>query len=95
MPEVIFNMYIYRYLISGVWMTLNRHHSIPHLTKMSDSGLTISGPRNPVAPPPDGETPITLYGYIPSLALGIVAVIAFSLVVIPNIWYLFKKRRGY
>lgn len=61
---------------------------------MSD-GLTINGPRNPIVPPPDGETPITLYGYIPSLALGIVAVVAFALVVIPNFWYVFRQKRRY
>lgn len=60
---------------------------------MSD-GFTIDGPRNPNFPPPEGETSITLFGYIPSLALGIVAVIVFSLVAIPNIWYL-RKGRGY
>jgi hypothetical protein len=52
---------------------------------MSDSGLTISGPRNPNIPPEDGEASITLYGYIPALALGIIGVI----------WFLIKSGRRY
>jgi uncharacterized membrane protein YczE len=62
---------------------------------MGDNGLTISGPRNPNIPPPDGETPITLYGYIPALALGIVGLICFILNVFPNLWSLWKKGNRY
>jgi uncharacterized membrane protein YczE len=62
---------------------------------MSDSGITISGPRNPNIPPGDGEASITLYGYIPALALGIIGVICFILVTIPNIWFLIKSGRRY
>jgi hypothetical protein len=62
---------------------------------MSDSGITINGPRNPNVPPGDGEASITLYGYIPALALGIIGVICFVLVTIPNIWFLIKSGRRY
>jgi hypothetical protein len=63
--------------------------------RMSDSGLTTNGPRNPNIPPSDGEASITLYGYIPALALGIVGVICFILNVFPNLWCLFTKGRRY
>lgn len=62
---------------------------------MSDNGLTINGPRNPNIPPGDGEASITLYGYIPALALGIVGVICFILNTFPNIWFLWKGGRRY
>ena len=62
---------------------------------MSDSGITINGPRNPNIPPGDGEASITLYGYIPALALGIVGVICFVFSTFPNLWYLIKSGRTY
>ena len=64
-------------------------------TTMSDNGLTINGPRNPNVPPGDGEASITLYGYIPALALGVVGVVCFIFNTFPNIWYIWKSGRRY
>lgn len=57
---------------------------------MSDSGLKYNGPINPS--PGDGESSIIIYTYIPSLALGIIGVITFSLIFFVNLYYLIKKR---
>ncbi|WWC89875.1 uncharacterized protein L201_004803 [Kwoniella dendrophila CBS 6074] len=54
------------------------------------SGITYKGPINPN--PKDDEASIIIYSYIPSLALGIIGIITFSLVVFLNGFWLIKKR---
>jgi hypothetical protein len=61
---------------------------------MSDSGLKYNGPINPNPGP--GESSIIIYSYVPSLALGVVGVITFTLIFLVNLYYLIKKRgQGY
>ena len=52
-----------------------------------------TGPRNPN--PAEGESSIIIYGYVPSLALAIVAVITFFGTLLVNSVYLKTKGRGY
>ncbi|GFZ45544.1 hypothetical protein JCM24511_03270 [Saitozyma sp. JCM 24511] len=52
--------------------------------------MGYSGPQN--ANPPSGEAAIWGYGYVPSLALGIVGVITYIAVMCPHLLLLFRKR---
>lgn len=52
-----------------------------------------TGPRNPNPGP--GEAGISIYGYIPSLALAVVAVITFAVTLIANVYFMKKKGKGY
>jgi hypothetical protein len=49
-----------------------------------------TGPSNPN--PDDGNAAILEYGYAPSLAMGIIGVIAFLAVAGPHLFYLFTRR---
>lgn len=51
------------------------------------------GPRNPN--PAEGEASIIIYGYVPSLALAIVAVITFFAIFLANAIYMKRKGKGY
>ncbi len=53
---------------------------------------SYNGPVNPN--PKDGEASIIIYGYVPSDALAIVAVVTFAIILAVNLYYL-VKRRGY
>ena len=52
--------------------------------------MSYSGPV--LNPPPSGEAAMWEYGYIPSLALGIVGVIVWLALAGPHLLYLFTKR---
>lgn len=55
---------------------------------------TYKGPINPN--PQNGEAGIIIYGYVPSIGLAATAVATFSIVLLVNSWYLWKKRgKGY
>ncbi|WVR05323.1 hypothetical protein IAU60_002337 [Kwoniella sp. DSM 27419] len=54
------------------------------------SGITYKGPINPN--PKDDEARIVIYGYVPSLALGIVGIITFILIGGVHAYWLFTKR---
>jgi hypothetical protein len=51
---------------------------------------TYHGPIN--TNPGPGEASIIIFGYVPSLALGIVGAVAFFLVLLANAWYALSKR---
>jgi hypothetical protein len=51
--------------------------------------MGYTGPQN--ANPPSGEAAIWEYGYVPSLALGIVGVITYLVVMCPHLLLLFRK----
>jgi hypothetical protein len=53
---------------------------------------TYRGPIN--TDPGPGEASIIIYGYVPSLALGVVGAVAFFLVLLANAWYALSQR-GY
>ncbi|OCF36469.1 hypothetical protein I317_04724 [Kwoniella heveanensis CBS 569] len=56
------------------------------------SGITYKGPINPN--PKDDEAGIIIYGYVPSLALGIIGIITFVLVAAGHaFWFLSPKGR--
>jgi hypothetical protein len=57
------------------------------------SGLQYTGPLNPN--PAEGESRITIYGYLPSLALALTALITFALATIAHTWWAVKKPRMY
>jgi hypothetical protein len=50
---------------------------------------TYTGPMNP--DPQDGEANVLLYGYVPSKALGIVGVLVFLVVFVPNVYRIFRR----
>lgn len=52
-----------------------------------------TGPRNPNPGP--GEASIVIYGYVPSVALAVVAVITFFATFVANAWYMRSKGKGY
>ncbi|ORX37430.1 hypothetical protein BD324DRAFT_579732 [Kockovaella imperatae] len=52
--------------------------------------MGYSGPVQ--VPPPDGESAMWQYGYVPSLALGIVGVIVWLALAGPHLFYLFTRR---
>jgi hypothetical protein len=57
--------------------------------------LVMSTYRGPInTNPGDGEASIIIYGYVPSLALGIVGAVAFFLALLANAWYALSQR-GY
>jgi hypothetical protein len=45
-----------------------------------------------VAEPASGNAALWEYGYVPSLAMGIVGIITFAAISAPHLFYLFKKR---
>lgn len=50
-----------------------------------------NGPINPN--PVEGESRIIIYGYVPSLALGIVGAATFAIILLANIWYIATAAR--
>ena len=52
--------------------------------------MGYSGPED--ANPVSGNASIWEYGYVPSLALGVIGVITFLAVAGPHLWYLFTSR---
>lgn len=57
--------------------------------------LVMSTYRGPInTDPGPGEASIIIYGYVPSLALGVVGAVAFFLVLLANAWYALSQR-GY
>lgn len=47
-------------------------------------------PVNPVRPIPDGEAPISIFGYIPNRAFAIVALVSFCLALIAHGYFLVR-----
>lgn len=60
---------------------------------MSHSHFDYDGPRN--ANPGPGETSIIVYGYLPSLALPLVALITFAMTLAAQVYYSVKKPKMY
>jgi hypothetical protein len=60
---------------------------------MSSSYTFPAGvPVNPVRPIPDGEAPISIFGYIPNRAFAIVALVTFCVAVLGHTYYLARIR---
>ncbi|GAA5961319.1 hypothetical protein JCM8115_001551 [Rhodotorula mucilaginosa] len=60
---------------------------------MSSSYTFPAGvPINPVRPIPDGEAPISIFGYIPNRAFAIVALVTFCVAVLGHTYYLVRIR---
>ena len=53
--------------------------------------MPYSGPRNP--DPGPGESFITIYGYVPSLAFGIIAMICFLAALAVHTFWLVRSKR--
>ncbi|GAA5909692.1 uncharacterized protein JCM6883_004600 [Sporobolomyces salmoneus] len=52
-----------------------------------DQGYVSPGYKGPIkSNPGDGESAIVIYGYVPSLALGIVAIVTFGIALIGHLW---------
>lgn len=58
----------------------------------SDYTFPPGVPVNPVRPIPDGEAPISIFGYIPNRAFAIVALVTFCVAVLVHTYYLVRVR---